>query len=112
METVIRFEPELGSRSGHPVGGVENLTVIGGEAIDDVHIVPERLLIFEGGQPGAHFAFTSEGGQIVDTEEQMMRADFASHLQSLFRSTRRSIKKMKNKVGKRKTNVGRKWYSP
>ena len=57
--------------------------MIGGEAIDDVHVIPQRLLVFESGQSRTHFAFASEAHQIVGAQEQVMRANFARHRQSL-----------------------------
>ena len=59
------------------------VTVIGGKAVDDVDILPQCLLIFERCQSRAHFTFTGESHQIVDAQEQVVRADFARHRQSL-----------------------------
>lgn len=57
--------------------------MISSEAIDNIQIIPQRLLIFWTGQAGSNFSLCTECCQVFGVHKQVVRANFTSHGQTL-----------------------------
>jgi len=72
--------------------------VIGSEAVDDVHVVPQRSAVLLGSHHGTNFgALLAEELSVLIRQEQVVRANFASHGQAL-KSGQNSIKNVRDAV--------------
>ena len=58
--------------------------MVGGEAVDDVHVLPECFLILLGAQDGSHLCTTlPQERNIICREEEMVGTYFAGNVDSL-----------------------------
>ena len=61
----------------------KRLTMISGETVDNVQVIPQSLLIFRTRKTRANFTFGPKSEQIVGIHEQVVRANFTSDRQTL-----------------------------
>ena len=59
--------------------------MVGGETVDDIHVIPQFLLVFLGHQHWPHLPATgSDSVKVVQGEEEMMGRDLTRHVNSSF----------------------------
>lgn len=60
------------------------LTVVRGEAVDDVQVLPQRLHVLAGAQHGPHLRpAAADVGHVLLAQEKVVRRHFARHLDAL-----------------------------
>lgn len=81
-ETVLKVQAfwiEASSKNNR-TGEKKSQTVICGKAVDDVHVVPERLPVVCGDEAGSHLAASgADARQVSRRQEEMMRRHLTRH---------------------------------